>query len=101
MEKQKVVTKERYKLVIISSLYVATMIIMFLGIYFSVYSLINKISFLVLNAQVPGAVFGMLVFYFGLRYFFSVEKLKTEIYKNTSRFSWSNFKKVKSYKHHY
>jgi len=102
MEKQKVMTAtEKHKLVIISILYVSTIFIMFLGFYFSVFSLINNISFRVLNAQIPGVIFGMLVFYFGLKYFFSVKKLKTEVYKNTSKFSWSNFKKEKSYKHHF
>jgi len=102
MEKQKVVTaQEKQKQVIISILYGTTMIIIFLGIYFSVYSLVYRISFQVLNAQIPGVIFGMLVSYLGSRYFFSVNRLKTEINKNTSKFSWSNFKKEKSSKHHH
>jgi hypothetical protein len=102
MEKQKAVTTaEKPKVIIITALYTTTIIIMFLGIYFSIFSLVNNISFKVLNASVPGIIFGMLVFYLGLRYFFAVGKLRTEVYKNTSRFSWRNFKKQKSNKHHY
>jgi hypothetical protein len=96
MEKQKVITStEKHKVIIISILYVITVIIMFLGIYFSIFSLINNISFQVLNASIPGMIIGMLVFYLGLKYFFLVKKLRTELYKNSSKFAWGNFKKKK------
>jgi hypothetical protein len=68
------------------------------GLIFIVYSWINDISFKVLNANVPGIIFGALVTYLGVRYFLSVSKLKKELYKESSVFSWSNFKKVKKVK---
>lgn len=88
--------KERKKVLLISMLYASATIIMFLGIYLGVFSIVHNISFRVLNASIPGVIFGVLVLYLGLKYFFSVDKLKTEVYKDTSRFSWSNFKKNKS-----
>lgn len=65
------------------------------GLIFGVYSWVNDITFKVLNTNVPGVIFGVLVIYLGVRYFLSVSKLKNELYKESSVFSWSNFKKVK------
>jgi hypothetical protein len=102
MEKQKVFTStEKHKVIIISILYVITVIIMSLGIYFSIFSWINNISFQVLNASVSGMIIGMLVFYLGLRYFFLVKRLRSELFKNSSKFSWGNFKKEKKSRHPY
>lgn len=84
------------KKVIIYSLYLGTLIIIFLGIFFSAYSVLNDIKLQVLTAQIPGIVFGMLVAYLGARYYFMVNDFKTEFYKNKEKFSWSNFKKEKS-----
>lgn len=89
---------ERKKVLIISMLYASATTIMFLGIYLGVFSIVHNVSFRVLNASIPGVIFGVLVLYLGLKYFFSVDKLKTEVYKNTSKFAWSNFKKQKSKK---
>lgn len=91
-------TTDKNKILAISTLYVIAVVIMALGAFFSVYSLINDISFRVLTTHVHGAVFGLVAFYLGLRYFLSVSKLRDEVYKNTSRFSWSNFKSEKSRK---
>jgi hypothetical protein len=94
MERQlKKNSAEKHKVVIISILYGSAVIITLSGFYFSIFSLINHISFRVLNASVPGLIFGFLVIYLGLRYLFSVKALKTEVYKKSSRFSWSNFRK--------
>jgi len=68
------------------------------GVIFGVYSWLNDISFKVLNANVPGIIFAALVIYLGVRYFLSVSKLKKELYKESSIFSWSNFKKEKKTK---
>lgn len=84
------------KSIIINILFTATIIIMFLGFYFSIYSLINNISFQVLNSSISGVIFGLMVLYLGIRYFFSVSNLKAEVYKENSKFSWSNFKRLKS-----
>ena len=80
------------KVIIVNVLYAITMIIIFLGIFFSIFSFVNHINFKVLNSSIPGAVFGVLVLYLGIRYYFSVDKLKGELIKPSSKFSWSNFK---------
>ncbi len=66
------------------------------GIFFIFYSWINDITFKVINTNVPGILFGLVVAYLGLRYLLSVLKLKKELYKESSVFSWSNFKKQKT-----
>jgi len=83
------------KKIIVNLLYLGTLIIIFLGAFFGAYSVLFDIKIKVLNADVPGIVFGLLVAYLGLRYYLQVDKFKTEFYKNNSKFSWSNFKKSK------
>jgi len=82
----------KHKVIIINLLYIATLIIIFLGIFFSLFSLVNHINFKVLNSSIPGVVFGFLVVYLGIRYYLSVTKLKEELLKTSSNFSWRNFK---------
>jgi uncharacterized membrane protein YfcA len=65
------------------------------GTVFSVYSFINETTFKVINTNVSGIIFGILVIYLGVRYLLSVQKLKSELYKESSAFSWNNFKKQK------
>ena len=86
---------ETKKVVVIASLYAVTILIMALGVVFGVASFVNDISFQVMSMSVHGAVFGLVIAFLGLRYFMSVTKLKAEVYKKTSSFSWSNFKRVK------
>ncbi|MFB0920419.1 MAG: hypothetical protein QMB62_06005 [Oscillospiraceae bacterium] len=81
------------KLIPIITLYIVSSVIILVGTAFSVYSLINGITLPVLSNQIPGAVFGAVVIFLGIRYLISVRKLQTEVYKSTSSFSWSNFKK--------
>lgn len=90
--------QSRQKKMIIGFLYLGTLIIMFLGIFFSTYSVLNKISIRVLGAAVPGIVFGLLVAYLGLRYFFQISDFKNGFYKSTAKFSWGNFRKRKNRK---
>jgi len=99
MKSQVDVSKDfKQKAVIINLLYATTIIIILLGVFFIIYSLVNDVSFKVLNTTVSGAIFGMVVAYLGARYFLSVTKLKAELYKTTSKFSWSNFKREKKVK---
>jgi len=90
---------DRKKTIIVSFLYMGTMIIMFLGIFFGAFSVLNDISIPILNTTVPGIVFGMLVTYLGVRYYLMVSSFKTEFYKSNDKFSWSNFKKEKKKVH--
>lgn len=99
MKKQNTVTlADKKKVIFIGVLYLTAMIIIFLGMFFTIFSLVNNISFKILSSSVPGAIFGLLVLYLGIRYYLSVIKLKGEVFKASSNFSWSNFKRKKSRK---
>lgn len=99
MKKQNTVTlADKKKLIFLGILYFTAMFIIFLGMFFTIFSLVNNISIKILSSSVPGAIFGLLVLYLGLRYYFSVTKLKEEVSKTSSKFSWSNFKRKKSKK---
>lgn len=63
------------------------------GAVFSVYSILNNVSFKVMSSSVPGFVFGVVVVFLGVRYILSMRKLSKELFKATSVFSWSNFKR--------
>jgi hypothetical protein len=91
-------TIEGSKVASIAALLICSLLIIVFGAAFSVYSLVNNISFSVLQSQIHGAVFGAVIVFLGVRYFLSVQKLKAEVYKTTSRFSWSNFKTTKGIK---
>lgn len=100
MKKQvEVSANNRQKDIIINFLFAITIIIMLLGFGFSVYSVVNNVSFQIINSSIHGAVFGMMVIYLGFRYFLSVKKLRGELYKASSKFSWANFKKEKKKKY--
>ena len=86
------------KIIAIWTLYVASLGITLVGLSFGVYSLVNNISIPVLTSQIPGVVFGAVIAFLGVRYYLSVRKLKAQVYKSTSTFSWSNFRKVKKSK---
>lgn len=83
------------KKVVMAILFVVDCAITISGAFFTVYSFMNNISFKVINTQVPGVLFGLVVLYFGIRYFFLLMKLKNEVYKPVNRFSWSNFRTKK------
>ena len=89
---------DKKKTIAIVALFAVSIIIIAMGASFSVISLINNVSFKVLNSSVHGAVFGVVIAFLGVRYFLSVRKLKQEVYKKTSKFSWNNFKKDKTHK---
>ncbi len=85
----------REKMISIVTLYIVSILIILAGTFFSVFSFLNNISIPVLSSQIPGVVFGIVVLFLGVRYLFSVNKLKAEVFKSTSIFSWRNFKKEK------
>lgn len=90
------VGKTTNKVVAVTVLFVLSILIMIAGIILCVLSFVNHLSFQVMGSQIHGAVFGGVVVFLGFRYFLSVGKLREEVYKTTSRFSWSNFKSIKS-----
>lgn len=83
------------KLAMVAALFTGAILIMGSGVWFAVYSITNDISFQVINTSMPGIVLALLVVYFGLRSLLSVKKLSKEILKDSSYFSWNNFKKSK------
>ena len=89
-------TVESGKAISIMALLITSILIILLGACFSVYSIVNNVSFTVLSSQIHGSIFGLIITFLGARYFLSVQKLKAEVYKTTSKFSWSNFKKDKA-----
>ncbi len=93
MKKQTQIVIARQKAVSVLILYTVTLVIIFLGAFFTAFSLINHINISVLNSRIPGVIFGLLVLYLGIRYYLSVSKLKEELSKSTYEFSWKNFKK--------
>jgi uncharacterized protein YacL len=86
------------KAAVVYALYAAAGIIFSSGVYFTILSLLNGITFRVINTDVSGVLLGILVAYLGFRYFLSVGKLKKEVFKTESVFSWSNFKRHKKQK---
>ena len=84
---------EKKKVVAISILFAVSAAIALLGLSFAIYSALNQVEFQVMNTSIPGAVFGLVIAFLGVRYFLAVQKLKAEVYKSTARFSFSNFKK--------
>ena len=86
------------KILPIVTLYAVSAVIIIIGTAFGIFSVVNNISIPVLTSRIPGVIFGIVMVFLGLRYLFSVRKLKAEVFKSTSSFSWSNFKKVKKSK---
>jgi hypothetical protein len=84
------------KKISVYTLYTVSVLICISGVLFGIYSWVNNISFKIINTNVSGIIFGLAVSYLGVRYFLSVSKLKEELYKDASVFSWSNFRKKKA-----
>lgn len=93
MKHQEAQTVGRGKLFVITALFALSVAIVILGASFSIYSVMNDVSFLVLSSQIHGAVFGLVIAFLGVRYVLSVRRLKNEVFKADCAFSWSNFKK--------
>jgi hypothetical protein len=89
---------EPSKVASITVLSIMAILIILLGGLLTAISLIRNISFSVLNSNIHGSVFGIVIVFLGIRYVLSVRKLKKEVYKSTSNFSWDNFKSDKTKK---
>ncbi len=87
--------EEQHKRLIVYALYAGVLVILFLGLFFCAFSVMNNIHLQVLSASVPGIVFGLLVVYFGIRFYFQVTDFRTELMKNHYVFSWDNFRRKK------
>jgi uncharacterized membrane protein len=80
---------------VLAVLWVTSAAICLSGAFYSVYSAVLGISFPILNVQIPGFVFGIAVLYLGIRYMLMVLRLRKELRRTFSQFSWGNFKKEK------
>lgn len=85
------------KLVLLALLYALSFAIIMIGAGFAVYSALHGVKFAVMSTNIPGAVFGLVVLFLGIRYYFSLSKLKEEVFKSTG-FSWNNFRRGKRIK---
>lgn len=83
------------KVATVAALLTGAVLIAGSGLWFAVYSIINDVSFKIMNTSIPGFVLALLVIYFGVRSILSVRKLSQVILKDSSHFSWSNFKRAK------
>lgn len=92
MKDQTMLAVDSSKTTPIRALFITAALITAMGIGFMVFSVIANIQFPVMNVEVHGAVWGLIVMFLGVRFLFSVQRLKAEVYKSTSQFSWSNFK---------
>lgn len=84
--------KKKYS---IMTLMVLNTLILLSGVLFIAYSIYFKITFKIINTNIPGAIVGLTVLYFSSRYYKMILKLKTEINEKGTTFSWSNFKRIK------
>ena len=80
------------KKIAIMILIILNSLIFFSGFVFIAYSIYFKISFKIINTNVSGAIVGLTVLYFSIRYFKMILNLKNKINKSDNNFSWSNFK---------
>lgn len=101
MMRQTISGVDRSKSASIMALFTMAVLIIITGTVFSIISVIKGISFSVLNHQVHGVIWGVVMVLLGIRYLLSVRKLKSEVYKHKSQFSWSNFKPDKMRQPHY
>lgn len=84
--------KKKYSIMLL--LFLNTLILLS-GCLFIAYSIYFKITFKVINTNIPGAIIGLTVLYFSARYYKMILKLKGEINEKGNNFSWSNFKRMK------
>jgi phosphoglycerol transferase MdoB-like AlkP superfamily enzyme len=64
------------------------------GVAFGIYSIIYRTSFQVLNADIPGYIFGAVAVFLGIRYIKAVIAFYRSIKNSGSVFSWRNFVKT-------
>lgn len=74
----------------ITALYAGAIIISLSGVALIVISVIRHISYPIMGNPVHGAVFGAIISFLGIRYFYSVLKLHRQIDSSGAFFSWKN-----------
>lgn len=81
------------KVISIGLLYVTAALITLMGLAFFIYSMLNNVQITVMQSNIPGAVFGAMIAFLGVRYFLSVNKLQSKVFKPNARFSWKHFRR--------
>ena len=81
------------KRVAVWCLFAVSGLITVLGVTGFVCGFLHQTEFTVLQSSLPGALFGAVIAFLGVRYTLSVRKLQAKLYAAPSKFSWSNFKK--------
>ena len=76
----------------VSLLYMASALIVIMGIALIVLSRLHDVRIAVMQSDIPGEAFGAVIVLLGVRYFLAVGRLRKEVFKPSSRFSWNNFK---------
>lgn len=76
---KKVLKRNLKKEIGIGILYFVSLFIVFLGVFFGAYSVINHITIPILFAKVSGVVLGVMVCYVGVRNYFRVMDLKEKM----------------------
>ncbi|MGB7594302.1 MAG: hypothetical protein WBL80_01905 [Erysipelotrichaceae bacterium] len=84
-------TTDRKKVISIVALTITSSLIVVFGLVFGIVSILSDINYTVMGSTINGSVFAAVITFLGIRYFLSVQKLKKEVYKSSSQFSWENF----------
>jgi hypothetical protein len=87
------ITKD--KVISIRILYGISLLIIFFGATFSIHCFSQHISYTIMSYPISGGIFGIIVVFLGIRYFFSTRKLRDSVYQQSSSFSWGNFRMKK------
>lgn len=82
-----------FKKLVLALLFATNILIIASGTFFTIYAYRNNITFLVLNARMPGFIFGLVTIFLGIRYIRALLNLRKEISAPEIKFSWSNFLK--------
>lgn len=92
MNRQTSTGVDRSKTASILALFITASLIVLFGAAVTAFSVLGNLSFTVLNSQVHGSVWGVLMMFLGVRYLISVQRLKVRVYQSEDRFSWRNFR---------
>jgi ABC-type uncharacterized transport system fused permease/ATPase subunit len=84
------------KKVLFGILYSVAALIAISGVLFSIYGFLANATFKIMGSNFPGAIFGLVAAFLGVRYTLSLNKLKKKIDASNASFSWSNFKRSRS-----
>jgi hypothetical protein len=85
-------TQQTSKKTVVFLLYSFASLIVAMGAGYTIYSLYTNVYLLVMNNAVPGAVFGIIITFLGIRYLWAVYKLSLKLDSPEAVFSWMNYR---------